>query len=103
MMAILFSTTDPQGRAIELSRACFVEHIQYEHPDMTDVEEIEQTIRRAEYICMDAIDAERLVYYRTFRRQPHKWMFKVVVDNGEVVTAYRVKRIKRGETILWQR
>lgn len=103
MTILIFSTADPQGRAVELSRDCFVEHIRYEHPDMSDAKEIEQTIRRAEYICADAIDAERLVYYRTFRRRPEKWMIKVVVDRGQVVTAYRVKQIKRGETTIWQR
>jgi hypothetical protein len=30
-------------------------------------------------------------------------MIKVVVDDGEVVTAFRVKRPKQGENILWQR
>ena len=99
----LFSTTDPQGRTVELSRGCFIEHIRYEHPDMSDAEEIEQTIHRAEYICTDATDLARLVYYRTFRRRPERWMIKVVVYAGEVVTAYRVKRIKRGETTIWQR
>ena len=103
MMDILFSTTDPQGRTVELSHSCFIEHIRYEHPDMSDVEEIEQTIRRAEYICTDATDSARLIYYRTFRRRPERWLIKVVVDVGEVVTAYRVKRIKRGEMTVWQR
>jgi len=30
------------------------------------------------------------------------WM-KVVVEQGEVVTAYRVRRLKPGETMRWQR
>lgn len=70
---------------------------------MSDAAEIEQTIRRPDYICTGSLAPDRLVYYRMYRRQPERRLFKVVVDSGEVVTAYRVKRIKRGERIIWQR
>lgn len=33
----------------------------------------------------------------------HHKKLKVVVANDEVVTAYRVTRVKQGERILWQR
>ena len=29
-------------------------------------------------------------------------MLKVVIEAGEVVTAYRVSRMKQGETVLWR-
>jgi hypothetical protein len=53
-------------------------------------------------ITQDVVDPQRLVYYRTYQAQPQRWL-KVVVEQGEVVTAYRVRRLKQGETIQWQR
>lgn len=99
----MFTTTDPQGRMVELTADCYTYHILVEHPDISDVDEIEETIRMPDYIAEDAIDAERLVYYRTYQRQPQRWMMKVVVEQGEVITAYRVSRMKKGETIIWRR
>jgi hypothetical protein len=98
----LFTVTDPQGRIVRLTDDCYHFHILVEHPDLSEVNEIAQTIRRPDYIAQDAIDYLRLVYYRTYQRQPQRWMIKVVVEEGEIVTAYRVTRPKQGETILWQ-
>ena len=103
MAADRFVTTDPQGRETRLTEACYVEHILVEHPDVADDREIEETIRRAETIAIDVIDQLRLIYYRTYRRTPQRWLLKVVVADGEVVTAYRVNRLKQGEQIIWQR
>lgn len=99
----MFSTIDPLGRQIELTEACYLDHILVEHPEMSDVGEIEATIRRPEMIAEDVIDSNRLIYYRTVQRRPQFSMIKVVVEWGEVVTAYRVKRLKFGERLLWQR
>ena len=99
----MFTTTDPHGRKVELTTDCYTDHILVEHPDMADVDEIEQTIRMPDIIAEDAIDPERLVYYRTYQRQPQRWLIKVVVEQGEVITAYRASRLKQGETILWRR
>lgn len=103
MVVDRFLTIDPQGREVRLTEACYVEHILVEHPDLTDDREIEDAIRRADLIAVDAIDRLRLVYYRTYRRTPQHSLLKVVVANGEVVTGYRVNRIKQGERIIWQR
>jgi hypothetical protein len=99
----LFETNDPLGRQIRLTEDCYEFHILVEHPDMADVDEIARAVRTPDYITQDAIDFTRLVYYRTYRRQPQRWMIKVVVEHNEVVTAYRVQRLKRGEPILWRR
>lgn len=98
-----FVTIDPQGRTVRLTEQCYVEHILVEHPDLVNDQGIEEAFRRAELITIDAIDEFRLVYYRTYRRTPQRWLLKVVVAYNEVVTAYRVNRIKQGERILWQR
>lgn len=70
---------------------------------MSDVQEIAQTIRTPDYITQDEVDFLRLVYYRTYRHRPQRWLIKVVVEQNEVVTAYRVKQLKEGELLLWQR
>ena len=103
MIADRFVTTDPQGREVRLTEACYVEHILIEHPDLFDDGEIEEAIRHAEIIAFDAIDDKRRIYYRMYRRTPQRWLLKVVVADGEVVTAYRVNRLKQGEQIIWQR
>ena len=103
MAAYLFKTIDPQGREVRLTEDCYTFHILIEHPDLSNVSEIARTIRAPDYIAQDAIDFGRLIYYRTYRRRPQRWMIKVVVERGEAVTAYRVKRLKQGETILWRR
>jgi hypothetical protein len=82
---------------VALTEACYTFHILVEHPDLSDTNEIAQTIKRPDYITEDVIDDERLVYYRTYRRRPQRWMLKVVVEENEVVTAYRVKRLKKGD------
>ncbi len=103
MKDYLFTTTDPQGRVVSLTESCYTFHILVEHPDLSDVDEIEQTIKSPNYIAQDAIDDERLVYYRTYRRRPQSWMIKVVVKEDEIITAYRVNRLKQGEIIIWRR
>ena len=99
----LFTTTDPRGYTVILTESCYAYHILVEHPDISDIDEIEQTIRNPHTISRDAIDDERLIYYRIYRRNPKRWMIKVVVGDGEVITAYRVTRMKKGETIIWRR
>lgn len=103
MVADRFVTADPLGYEVRLTETCYAEHILVEHPDMNDDQEIEEAIRYAETITVDVIDERRRIYYRTYRRSPQRWLIKVVVSGDEVLTAYRVSRIKPGERILWQR
>ena len=98
----MFTVIDPQGRTISLIESQYTLHILDEHPDMLDIDEIEQTIRSPNYIAQDALDDKRLIYYRTYRRRPQHWLIKVVVEENEIITAYRVNRLKQGETILWR-
>ncbi len=99
----MFSTTDPLGRTIHLTDRCYEFHILVEHPDMADPNEIERSIHLADWITQDAVDSDRTVYYRTYQRRPQRWLIKVVVEKSEVITAYRVKRTKQEEIVLWQR
>ena len=102
MMVDLFTVKDPSGREVRLPEDCYKFHILLEHPELSDVNQIAEAIESPDLMAQDAVDSQRLVYYRTYQTQPQRWI-KVVVEQGEVITAYRVRRLKKGETIRWQR
>jgi len=102
MAAYLFAVSDPRGHAVRLTENCYRLHIFLEPPELVDVNHIADTITSPDLITQDAVDPQRPVYYRTYQVQPQRWM-KVVVEQGEAVTAYRVRRLKQGETMQWQR
>jgi hypothetical protein len=86
---------------VRLTENCYTFHILLEHPELSDVDQIVAAIESPAFIAQDAVASQRLVYYRTYQAQPQRWL-KVVVEQGAVVTAYRVRRLKKGETIQWQ-
>jgi hypothetical protein len=102
MARLLFTVTDPKGQMISLTNRCYQDHMLLAHPEMMDIDEIRQTIIDPQFIAQDSIQATRLVYYRAYQQAPLRWL-KVVVENDEIVTAYRVRRLKKGEPIQWQR
>ena len=101
MSVSVFTATDPLGREVRLTESCYTSHILLEHPELLDVNQIATTIESPTVIAQDVVDPQRLVYYRTYQAQPQRWL-KVVVEQGEVITAYRVRRLKKGETIQWR-
>ena len=101
MTVYLFTVKNPLGQEVRLTENCYKFHILLEHPELSDVNQIAEAIESPDFIAQDAVDVQRLVYYRTYQAQPQRWI-KVVVEQGEVVTAYRVRRLKKGETIRWQ-
>ena len=102
MTLYLFTVKDPLGQEVRLTENCYKFHILLEHPDLSDVNQIAEAIESPDFIAQDAVDPQRLIYYRTYQAQPQRWI-KVAVEQGKVVTAYRVRRLKKGETIRWQR
>jgi hypothetical protein len=102
MTEYVFTVRDPLGQEVRLTESCYKLHILLEHPELIDVNQLADTIASPDFIPQDAVDPQRLVYYQTYQVQPQRWM-KVVVEHGEVVTAYRVRRLKQGETMQWQR
>jgi hypothetical protein len=102
MTAYLFTVRDLLGQDVRLTESCYRLHILLEHPELLDINDIANTITSPDLITYDAVDLQRLVYYRTYQVQPQRWM-KVVVEQREVVTAYRVRRLKQGEIRRWQR
>ena len=101
MTGYLFTVKDPLGREVRLTEDRYQFHILLEHPELSDVNQIAEVIASPAIIAQDAVVLQRLVYYQTYQTQPQRWM-KVVVERGEVITAYRVRRLKRGENIQWR-
>lgn len=101
MTVYLFTVKDPLGREVRLTENCYKLHILLEHPELSDVNQIAEAIESPTFITQDVVASQRLVYYRTYQTQPQRWL-KVVVEQEEVVTAYRVRRLKKGETIQWR-
>src|SRR5216684_9203159 len=102
MTAYLFTVRDPLGQEVRLTESSYKLRILLEQPELFDINDIANTITSPDLSTHDAVDLQRLVYYRTYQAQPQRWM-KVVVEHGEVVTAYRVRRLKQGEIRRWQR
>ena len=102
MTPYLFTVRDPLEQEVRLTESCYTLHILVEHSEIVDINLIADTVISPDLITYDVIDPRRLVYYRTYQVQPQRWL-KVVVERGEVVTAYRVRRMKQGETVQWQR
>lgn len=101
MTVYSFTLRYPLGREIRLTENCYTSHILLEHPELSDVNQIAETVEFSSLIAQDAVDSRRLVYYRTYQTQPPRWL-KVVTEQGEVITTYRVRQLKKGETILWR-
>lgn len=101
MTGNLFTVKDPLGREVRLTEDRYQFHILLEHPELSNVNQIVEAIASPTTIAQDAVVLQRLVYYRTYQTQPQRWM-KVVVERGEVITAYRVRRLKKGETVQWR-
>lgn len=101
MTVYLFTVKDPFGQEVRLTENCHKFHILLEHPELSDVNQIAEAIALPAFIAQDAVDPQRLAYYRPYQVQPQRWI-KVVVEQGEVITAYRVRRLKKGETIRWR-
>ena len=101
MTGYLLTVKNPLGREVRLAEDRYQFHILLEHPELSDVNQIAAAIASPAVIAQDAVVLQRLVYYRSYQTQPQRWM-KVVVERGEVITAYRVRRLKKGETIQWR-
>ncbi len=101
MTGYLLTVKDPLGREVRLAEDRYQFYILLERPELSDVNQIAAAIASPAVIAQDAVVLQRLVYYRSYQTQPQRWM-KVVVERGEVITAYRVRWLKKGETIQWR-
>ena len=93
MADLLFTATDPEGRAVSLSRAWYEAHIQGRHQEIDDPSMIEQTITDPDSIWQETRQAGSFVYYRegVHPDRPHLHL-RVVSRHGEVMTAHLINR-----------
>jgi len=105
------SCLDRIGRRVRCDQRWWDVHILYNHPEMEQLRrELVDTIQNPEAEYQDADDARRVVYYSAFGVGilTASEMLKVSVeydefDEGGLITAYAVYRVKVGETLLWRR
>jgi hypothetical protein len=65
MAVYLFAVRDPRGHEVRLAENCYRLHIFIEHPELVDINHIADTITSPDLITQDAVDPQRLAYYRT--------------------------------------
>ncbi len=92
-MNVVFEIKDKSGRKIHLSKERW-RHIRQRHPNVVDIEEIEETLKNPLKII--GVKEDFVAYYKHFkhRKEPAKYL-KVIVKylNGEgyVISSYFVK------------
>jgi len=96
-MGIIFEVEDNTGRKIHLSKERWNEHIRLEHPDITDPEEIKQTILHPDKIIEQS--EFKCNYYKIFKHKRSKLKYLKVIINylnhhGFVITAHFVANIR---------
>lgn len=105
------SCRDRQGRPVRCDDNWWHVHIIQNHPEIEDLRrELIRTIESPEEEYLDANHPKRLVYYspKGVGILTASEMLKVSVeydeyDEGGLITAYTVIRVKRGEKLLWRR
>jgi hypothetical protein len=106
-MGVRFEITDPRHCRVKCSDEAWETHVLSRHPDMKGWEERARgAIQNPDYgIFQDPDFQERNIYYRRIRRANPLYL-KVIVsfnrlNEGELITAYKVSSIKDGEKLLW--
>lgn len=100
MAKILLEAVDPRQCIIKLYEDRYQYHILQGHPEIK-IEWIEQTLVQPSFICQDADSELREVFYKMdIFPNPKLWMC-VVIERNIVITAYRTRKGKQGEKIIW--
>ncbi len=86
---------DKTGRKIRLTKESW-KHITNEHPEITDFEEIKQTLINPLTIKTSTYNTDVRWYYRLNKERKRYLMVSVKYLNGEgfVITAYYMRKIK---------
>lgn len=100
MAKILFEVADPRRCLIKLLEDRYQNHILLGHPEV-EVRWIEQTIAYPSFIAQDVESELREVFYKIDLFDNSKLWMCVVVERNLVITAYRSRRGKQGEKIIW--
>jgi hypothetical protein len=107
-VAEIWRTRDRAGHEVILASAG-LDHILQGHDEIADrLDEVRTTIEQPDFVTRDARYHHRENHYR--RMKPGRGLLKVVVQYrpvppqgtwvGEVITAYRAKKLKSSEVLL---
>jgi len=97
-MVYLFEAVDKTGRKIHLSKERWT-HIRKKHPEVVDIDEIEETLKNPDKVTFPKLDENAGLYYKYFkhRHSPYKYLLvlvKYLNGEGYIVTAYYEDKIK---------
>lgn len=95
---ILFETIDKTNRKIRLTKERW-SHIRKKHPEVENLEDVEETVKNPTKITFPKIDESVGFYYKYFKNRPshHKYLLvlvKYLNGDGYVMTAYYEDKIK---------
>lgn len=101
-MSNIIDATDPRGRRVVCSKACWHGHILIKHPFMFSwLKRLHKAIEEPIAIFKDSDFGDREVYYHLTKKKYVKVVVRFEGDKGEVVTAFLTDSPKPGETLLW--
>lgn len=97
-MEPIFTIKDKTGREIHLSKKQW-SHIRKKHPEVEDLEQLEETIKKPDKLTHYSYDETVGFYYKyvKHRKSPNKYLsvlVKYLNGYGYVVTAYFEDKIK---------
>jgi len=100
---ILFSTTDPEGRAIDLSENTWKVHKQ-KHPEIKSFHEIKKTVQSPDFITKNP-KRKSLAYSKIVNLRTYLNVY-TCMDNtyqqGHVTTAFIQDSMPRG-SVIWRK
>ena len=94
----VLEVTDKTGRKIHLSEERW-SHIRKKHPEIENIELIEQTIKNPDKIVQYVLDKNIYYFYKYFKnfKSPKRYLLLIVKylnGGGFIITAYLEKDIK---------
>ena len=95
-MINIFEIIDKSKRKIRLPAERW-KHIQAEHSQISDIEELKQALANPLKITPSKYDPEQVCYYYRYNKNNKKYLFvavKYLNGDGFVVTAYYMRKIQ---------
>ena len=95
-MPSLFEITDKSGRIISLSRERWL-HITKEHPRISDLDELRNTLVQPIKINPSKYDPDVVRYYYSYNKNIKRYLLvavKYLNGHGFIITAYYLRKIQ---------
>ena len=95
-MVDIFEVIDKSKRKIRLSTERW-KHIQAEHSQINDIEELKQALISPLRITPSKYDPEQVCYYYRYNKNRKRYLFvavKYLNGDGFIVTAYYLRKIQ---------